>query len=187
LQKPATLCFLSLIFNGFPLTINEDDDESHKVVTEYARNNPSLEYAAMNWMEHLEKAELDNNPKWMPSILSLCTVNERVFRTWYTIYQRVRQNHIPRKMTSLNIAADNSPNVLASLLESGETQTSLMATGQRRLRAPYANPKQPWAFFQMSTQTSMPTDGRSPSTISSTTQAAKLKSSRLQVPLWSWQ
>jgi ankyrin repeat protein len=56
----------------------------------------------------------------MPSILSLWNVDEPVFRTWYTIYQRVSMNHVPWKMTSLNIAAEfEFPNVLASLLENG--------------------------------------------------------------------
>ncbi|KAJ5197517.1 hypothetical protein N7449_007996 [Penicillium cf. viridicatum] len=120
----AKVCITLLSFTYFseaPLTMDDDDDESHKGVTEDAENNPFLKYAAMNWMAHSEKAELDNNPKWMPSMLSLCSVDKPTFRAWYTIYQLVGENHLPWKTTSLNIAAKfNFSNVLACLLESGE-------------------------------------------------------------------
>ncbi|CAI7575822.1 unnamed protein product [Penicillium discolor] len=122
----AKICITLLCFTYFsetPLTLDEDDEEPHKVVvTEYAENNAFLKYAALNWMQHSEKGELDNNPKWMSSMLSLCSVDNPAFRTWYTIYQRLGEDHVPWKMTSLNIAAQfNFSNVLASLLASGES------------------------------------------------------------------
>lgn len=120
----AKICITLLSFTYFsetPLTMDEDDEEPHKVVTEYAENNPFLKYAAMNGMEHSDKGELDNNPKWIPSMLSLCSVDNPAFTTWYTIYQQLGENYVPWKMTSLNIAAQfNFSNVLASLLANGE-------------------------------------------------------------------
>ncbi|CAI7590585.1 unnamed protein product [Penicillium viridicatum] len=120
----AKVCITLLSFTSFaetPLTMDDDDDEPHKRVTEYAENNAFLKYAAMNWLKHSNKAKLDDNPKWMPSMLSLCSVDKPAFRTWYAFYQGLTENHLPWKMTSLNIAAEfNFSNVLASLLESGE-------------------------------------------------------------------
>lgn len=122
----AKICITLLSFTCFSetsLTVDDDDDddEIHMGVTEYAKNHPFLKYGAMNWMEHSQEAELDNNPNWMPSMLSLCSVDKPVFRTWYTIYQRLGENRVPWKTTSLNIAAGHKfLNVLASLLESGE-------------------------------------------------------------------
>ncbi|OQD71732.1 hypothetical protein PENPOL_c001G05426 [Penicillium polonicum] len=123
----AKVCITLLSFTSFAETpptmddADDDDDEHHKRVTEYAEDNAFLKYAAMNWMQHSNKAKLDNNPKWMPSMLSLCSVDKPAFRTWYAIYQRWSEKHLPWKMTSLNIAAEfNFSNVLASLLESGE-------------------------------------------------------------------
>lgn len=118
----AKICITLLSFTDFsdtPLTM--EDDEPHKGVTEYAGNNAFLRYAAIYWIGHSNKAELDNNPKWMPLMLSLCSVDKQAFRTWYTIHQQFRENRAPCKMTSLNIAAQfKFSNVLASLLESGE-------------------------------------------------------------------
>ncbi|KAJ5416626.1 uncharacterized protein N7487_000176 [Penicillium crustosum] len=120
----AKICMTLLSFTYFsetPLTIDDDDDEPRKGVTEYTENNAFLKYASMNWMEHSDKGELDNNPKWMSLMLSLCSVDKPAFRTWYTIYRQLGENHFPSKTTSLNIAAHfNFSNVLASLLASGE-------------------------------------------------------------------
>ncbi|KAJ5979350.1 hypothetical protein N7501_002692 [Penicillium viridicatum] len=120
----AKVCITLLSFTSFaetPLTIDGDDDEPYKRITEFAENNAFLEYAAMNWLEHSNQAKLDDNPKWMPSMLSLCSVDKPAFRTWYAFYQRLTEYRFPRKMTSLNIAAEfNFSNVVASLLESGE-------------------------------------------------------------------
>ncbi|KAJ5903859.1 hypothetical protein N7504_006242 [Penicillium tannophilum] len=120
----AKICISLLSFTHFskaPLTIDDNDDEPIKRVSEYAKNHPFLEYAAINWAEHCQKAKLDSNPKWMSSILSLCSVNKPAFMTWYAIYQRLGRKRVPWKMTSLNIAAQfDFLNVLASLLESGE-------------------------------------------------------------------
>lgn len=120
----AKICISLLSFTHFskaPLTIDDNDDEPHKRVSEYAKNHPFLEYAATNWADHCQKAKLDSNPRWMSSILFLCSVNKPAFMTWYAIYQRLGRQHLPWKMTSLNIAAQfDFRNVLASLLESGE-------------------------------------------------------------------
>ncbi|KAJ5902311.1 hypothetical protein N7495_002839 [Penicillium taxi] len=120
----AKICITLLSFTYFsetPLTIDNGDDETHKLISEYTKNNPFLKYAAMNWMDHSHEAELDSNLDWMLSMVSLCSVNKPVFRTWYTIHQRLGTGWFPWKMTSLNITAEfDFPNVLASFLESGE-------------------------------------------------------------------
>lgn len=118
------ICISLLSFTCFseaPLTIDDDDDESHKTVSEYAKNNPFLGYAATKWTEHCQEANLDNNPEWMSSIMSLCSVNNPAFRTWYAVHLHLGKTHLPWKMTSLNVAAQfGFPNALASLLEFGE-------------------------------------------------------------------
>ncbi|KAJ5806268.1 uncharacterized protein N7503_003870 [Penicillium pulvis] len=120
----AKICISLLSFTHFlkaPLTIDDSDDEPHKKVSEYTKDNPFLEYAAMNWVEHCQEAMLGEDPEWVSSMLFLCSVERPAFRTWYAIYQISGKNHLPWKMTSLNIAAEfGFPYVLASLLESGE-------------------------------------------------------------------
>ncbi|KAJ5553045.1 hypothetical protein N7494_002423 [Penicillium frequentans] len=120
----AKICISLLSFTQFsktPLTIDDSDDEPHNRVSEYAKENPFLEYAAINWVEHCQEAMLDEDPEWVSSMLFLCSVDRPAFRTWYAIYQILGKKHLPWKMTSLNIAAEfGFPYVLASLLESGE-------------------------------------------------------------------
>ncbi|KAJ5389845.1 uncharacterized protein N7496_000913 [Penicillium cataractarum] len=121
----AKICIALLSFTCFsetPLVVeNEDADEAAKRVSEYTKDHAFLEYAAINWMEHSKEAKFDDNSKWMTSILSLCSVDSPMFRTWYTIHQRSDKSYLPSKTTSLNLATEfDFPNVLASLLERGE-------------------------------------------------------------------
>ncbi|KAJ5986958.1 hypothetical protein N7451_011323, partial [Penicillium sp. IBT 35674x] len=120
----AKVCISLLSFTHFsktPLTIDDTDKEPHNRVSEYAKNNPFLEYAALHWVEHCQQAMLDEDPAWMSSMLFLCSVDRPAFSTWYAIYQHLGKKHLPWQMTSLNIAAQfDFPNVLASLLERGE-------------------------------------------------------------------
>jgi hypothetical protein len=147
----AKICITLLSFTYFsetPLKIDEDDSEPQKVVTEYVRNNPFLEYAAMNWTEHAEKAELDKDSRWVPSMMSLCSVDQPAFRTWYTIYLRLGEKRLPWTMTSLNIAAEfNFSNVLASLLESGEDPNEPDGHGATPLARSVPKSKRAWTFF----------------------------------------
>lgn len=121
----AKICITLLSFTCFsksPLTIDIDDaDEADKKVSQYAQDHAFLKYASMNWVDHTQDAKLDDDPKWVPSMLSLCRADSPMCRTWYTIYQRAPECRLPWKMTSLNLAAEfKFTNVLASLLQSGE-------------------------------------------------------------------
>lgn len=121
----AKICITLLSFTCFsksPLTIDTDDaDEADKKVSQYARDHAFLRYASMNWVDHTQRAEIDDDPKWVPSMLSLCRADSSTCRTWYTIYQRAPESRLPWKITSLNLAAEfKFTNVLASLLQSRE-------------------------------------------------------------------
>jgi ankyrin repeat protein len=121
----ATICIALLSFTCFSkdqLTIGAgDSDQARDEIFAYTNDHPFLGYAAKNWIIHSEEAKLDNNPKWMLLMASLCTVTKPVFQTWYIIYQGSDQNRLPRKITSLNLAAAfGFTNVLGYFLENGE-------------------------------------------------------------------
>ncbi|KAJ5712067.1 hypothetical protein N7488_006223 [Penicillium malachiteum] len=126
----AKICIVLLsftCFSEFPLTIDEenadntDSDGEDGKISQYSEGHAFLRHAAMNWVQHAQDAVLDENAEWMPSILSLCSVDSLIFRTWYTVYRRSQISHFPWNTTSLNLAAEfGFENVLDSLLKSGE-------------------------------------------------------------------
>ncbi|KAJ5725089.1 uncharacterized protein N7483_006446 [Penicillium malachiteum] len=133
----AKICVSLLSFTCFSecsLTIDAenaaDADEGDDKISQYSQDHAFLKYAAMNWVQHAQDAILDENSEWMPSILSLCTVDSWMFRTWYTFYQRSQLSNFPWKTTSLNLAAEfGFENVIDSLLKSGEDPNEIDGHG----------------------------------------------------------
>lgn len=121
----ATICIVLLSFTCFsenPLkTKDKDAERALEAACAYKDAHPFLGYAAENWASHAEDAWLDEDPKWMQLIISLCSVTKPAFETWYTIYRRTEQAWLPQMTTSLNLAAAfDFTNVMAYFLDKGE-------------------------------------------------------------------